>query len=90
MGNCHDHLARGRRPPGSAADDAGPPGLLAVGVPVILLVIAWNGFSLIATFGTASFPVTGSIPVVNGQVTASFGGGNVTLSQGRAGAARPG
>ena len=59
--------------------------LLAVGVPVILLVIVWNGFSLIATFGTASFPVTGSMPVVNGQVTASFGGGNVTLNQGQAG-----
>jgi hypothetical protein len=55
--------------------------LLAFGVPVILLVIAWNGFSLISTFGTASFGVNGSIPLVNGQVVASFGGGNVTLSQ---------
>lgn len=59
--------------------------LLAIGVPVLLLVIAWNGFSLISTFGTASFPVSGTIPLVNGQVVASFGGGNVTLSQGQAG-----
>jgi hypothetical protein len=59
--------------------------LLAFGVPVILLVIAWNGFSLISTFGTASFPVTGSVPLVNGQVVASFGGGDVTLSQSQSG-----
>ncbi|MFY9929486.1 MAG: DUF4097 family beta strand repeat-containing protein [Streptosporangiaceae bacterium] len=59
--------------------------LLAFGVPVILLLIVWNGFSLIATFGTATFGVSGSIPVVNGQVVASFGGGNVTLSRSQAG-----
>jgi len=55
--------------------------LLAVGVPVILLAIAWTGFGLISTFGTASFAIGGPIPEVNGQVVAFFGGADVAVSE---------
>jgi hypothetical protein len=58
--------------------------LLAVGVPLILIAIGWTAFGLIASFGTARFSVGGTIPLVNGQVVASFGGGDVTVNQGRA------
>ena len=59
--------------------------LLAIGVPIILAVIIWNSFGLIAQFGTATFGVSGTIPVVNGQVTAFYGGANATVTQGAAG-----
>jgi Putative adhesin len=59
--------------------------LLAIGVPVILAVILWDGFSLIASFGTATFAVSGTVPVVNGQVTAFYGGANATVNEGAAG-----
>lgn len=54
---------------------------LAIGVPLALLLIGWTGFSLVAQLGQASFPVSYSVPVHGGQVTADISGGDLTLRQ---------
>jgi len=58
---------------------------LAVGVPVLLALIGFTGFSVIADIGQASFPVRDTIPVHDGQVTAQVNSGNITLRQVAAG-----
>jgi hypothetical protein len=54
---------------------------LAVGVPVLLGLIGFSGFSVVADIGQASFPVRDTIPVSGGQVTAHINSGNITLRQ---------
>jgi hypothetical protein len=63
---------------------------LAIGVPIALVLIGWSAFSLVASIGGASFPVSTTIPVQNGRLVASTGGGDITVHQGRvsAGTAR--
>jgi len=53
-------------------------------------LIGWSAFSLVADIGGASFPVSTTIPVQNGRLVASTGGGDITVHQGRvsAGTAR--
>jgi hypothetical protein len=57
---------------------------LALGVPACLALIAWGAFSIVGEIGQGQFPVSDTIPVTAGQVTAHFGGGSVTLEQGAA------
>jgi hypothetical protein len=58
---------------------------LAVGVPALLALIGFSGFSVITWIGQASFPVRDMIGVRHGQVTAQVNSGNVTLRQVAAG-----
>jgi len=63
---------------------------LVIGVPILLAFIGWSGFSLVASLGQASFPVSATIPVKDGRLVASTGGGDITVHQGQVsgGAAR--
>jgi hypothetical protein len=74
------------RPPRPPADLRMTPGrwaTLAIGVPIALVLIGWSGFSLVVSIGQASFPVSATIPVQNGRVAASTGGGDITVHQGQ-------
>jgi hypothetical protein len=55
---------------------------LLIGVPLVLALIGWLGFSTVALVGQASYPVSYVVPVTAGQLVAGVGGGNVTLRQG--------
>jgi hypothetical protein len=55
---------------------------LLIGVPLVLALIGWFGFSTVALVGQASYPVSYAIPVTGGQLVASVGGSDVTLRQG--------
>ena len=57
---------------------------LAIGVPIALVCIGWSAFSLVASIGQASFPVSTTIPVQNGRLVASTGGGDINVHQGQA------
>ena len=57
---------------------------LVIGVPIALALIALTGFSVVTGIGQASFPVIAAIPVQDGQLVASLGGGDVTLHQDQA------
>ena len=57
---------------------------LAIGVPFALALIAWSAFSLVAGIGRASFPVNTSIPLQDGHLVASTGGGDITVHQDQA------
>ena len=73
-------------PPRPPADLRMTPGrwvTLAIGVPIALVLIGWSAFSLVASIGQASFPVSATIPVQNGRVAASTGGGDITVHQGQ-------
>ena len=73
------------RPPRPPADLRMTPGrwiTLAIGVPIALAFIGWSGFSLVAGLGQASFPVSATIPLQNGRLVASTGGGDITVHQG--------
>jgi hypothetical protein len=75
-------------PPGPPATLRMTPGrwvTLAIGVPIALVCIGWSAFGLVADIGLASFPVNTTIPVQNGRVTASTGGGDITVHQGQVG-----
>jgi Putative adhesin len=78
------------RPPGALRMTPGRWIALAIGVPIALAFIGWSGFSLVAGFGQASFPVSTTIPVKHGRLVASTGGGDITVHQGQlsGGAAR--
>lgn len=53
---------------------------LAIGLPLVLSLIAFSAFDLVAQFGQASFPVSiPVIPVQHGHLSVSTGGGNVTV-----------
>ena len=75
------------RPPRAPAPLPMTPGrwiTLMIGVPIALALIAWTGFSIVTGVGQASYPVTGTIPLENGQLVASMGGADVTLHQNQA------
>jgi hypothetical protein len=78
------------RPPADLRMTPGRWATLAIGVPIALVLIGWSAFSLVAGIGGASFPVSTTIPVQNGRLVASTGGGDITVHQGRvsAGTAR--
>jgi hypothetical protein len=80
--------ARPAGPPATASPLRLTPGrwlTLAVGVPVLLVLIGGAAFSLVAQIGEASFGFHGTIPVHDGQLTAQLNGGNITLRRGAAG-----
>ncbi len=54
---------------------------LAIGVPIALALIAATGFSIVTAIGQGSFPVNASIPVQDGRLVASTGGGDITVHQ---------
>jgi hypothetical protein len=58
---------------------------LLIGVPVILAFIGLNALSLVADVGTASFPVSWTIPVDHGRLVASIDGGDFSVRQGQPG-----
>jgi hypothetical protein len=60
---------------------------LALGVPACLALTAWGAFAIVGEIGQGHFPVSATIPVSGGNVTAHFGGGSVLLQQGAAGQA---
>ena len=78
------------RPPGALRMTPGRWITLLIGVPIVLAFIGWSGFSLVASLGQASFPVSATIPVKDGRLVASTGGGDITVHQGQVsgGAAR--
>jgi DUF4097 and DUF4098 domain-containing protein YvlB len=81
------------RPPRAPAPLPMTPGrwlTLMIGVPIALALIGWTGFSIVTGVARASYPVTGTIPLENGQLVASMGGADVTLhqDQARSGTAR--
>lgn len=59
--------------------------VLAIGLPVLLVIIGWSGFSIVAAVGRASFPVSFPLLARNHQVAVSTGGGDVTVRQAPAG-----
>ncbi len=58
---------------------------LAIGVPVALVLIIGNGFSLVTDIGMASYHVDRTIPLDHGRLVASTGGGDITVRQGAVG-----
>ena len=52
---------------------------LVIGVPLVLALIGWTGYGVVAEFGQASFPVSYSVPVEHGQLVAHVASGNVTV-----------
>jgi hypothetical protein len=78
------------RPPAALRMTPGRWITLVIGVPIALAFIGWSGFSLVASIGQASFPVSTTIPVEHGRLVASTGGGDITVRQGQlsGGAAR--
>jgi DUF4097 and DUF4098 domain-containing protein YvlB len=64
--------------------------VLAIGVPIALVLIIGNGFSLVTDIGTASYHVDRTISLDHGRLVASANGSDLTVSQGpaSAGAAR--
>jgi hypothetical protein len=55
---------------------------VAIGVPVALVLIIGNGFSLVTDIGMASYQVNRAIPLNHGRLVASTGGGDLTVRQG--------
>jgi hypothetical protein len=75
-------VTRPPRPPAALRMTPGRWATLAIGVPIALVLIGWSAFSLVATIGGASFPVSATIPLQNGRLVASTGGGDITVHQG--------
>ena len=71
------------RPPVALRMTPGRRATLAIGVPIALILIAWFAFSLVADIGGASFAVSTTIPLQNGRLVASTGGGDITVHQGQ-------
>ena len=76
-------VTRPPRPPATLRMTPGRWVTLAIGVPIALVLIGWTAFSLVAAIGQASFPVSTTIPVQNGRLVASTGGGDITVHQGQ-------
>lgn len=55
---------------------------LLIGVPVALVLILGNGFSLVTDIGTASYHVDRTISLDHGRLVASANGSDLTVSQG--------
>jgi hypothetical protein len=75
-------VTRPPRPPAALRMTPGRWATLAIGVPIALVLIGWSAFSLVASIGGASFPVSATIPLQNGRLVASTGGGDITVHQG--------
>ncbi|HEX3307763.1 MAG TPA: DUF4097 family beta strand repeat-containing protein [Streptosporangiaceae bacterium] len=71
------------RPPAALRMTPGRWATLAIGVPIALVLIGWSAFSFVSDLGRASFPVSATIPLQNGRLVASTGGGDITVHQGR-------
>lgn len=71
------------RPPAALRMTPGRWATLAIGVPIALVLIGWSAFSLVASIGGASFPVSATIPLHNGRLVANTGGGDLTVHQGQ-------
>jgi hypothetical protein len=69
------------RPPAALRMTPGRWITLLIGVPIALAFIGWSAFSLVASIGQASFPVSATIPVKHGHLVASTGGGDITVHQ---------
>jgi hypothetical protein len=54
---------------------------LALGVPVCLLLIAYNGFDLVANFGEGKYAVSYTLPAGAKSLTLSDAGGQVAIKQ---------
>ena len=78
------------RPPAALRMTPGRWATLAIGVPIALALIGLSAFSLVSDIGQASFAVSTAIPLQNGRLVASTGGGDITVRQGQVsdGAAR--
>ena len=76
-------VTRPPHPPAALRMTPGRWATLAIGVPIALVLIGWSAFSLVASIGGASFPVSATIPLQNGRLVASTGGGDITVHQGR-------
>jgi hypothetical protein len=76
-------VIRPPRPPAALRMTPGRWATLAIGVPIALVLIGWSAFSLVSGIGRASFPVSATIPLQNGRLVASTGGGDITVHQGR-------
>jgi Toastrack DUF4097 len=61
---------------------------LALGVPACLALTAWGAFAIVGEIGQGHFPVSDTIPVSGGKVTAHLDGGSVRLEQGAVGQAK--
>jgi len=62
---------------------------LALGVPVMLALIGWLGFTVVDQSAHGSFPVSfANIPVEDGQLTVGVNSGDVTVRQGQGTTAR--
>ena len=75
------------RPPRAPAPLPMTPGrwiTLMIGVPIVLALIGWTGFSLATAIGRASYPVTGIIPLQHGKLVASMDGSDINLQQDQA------
>ena len=79
-----------QRPPAALRMTPGRRATLAIGVPIALALIGLSAFSLVSDIGQASFAVSTAIPLQNGRLVASTGGGDITVHQGHvsAGTAR--
>jgi hypothetical protein len=75
-------VTRPPRPPAALRMTPGRWATLAIGVPIALVLIGWSAFSLVSGLGRASFPVSTTIPLQNGRLVASTGGGDITVHQG--------
>jgi Putative adhesin len=54
---------------------------LAIGVPVILALIAWTGFTLVSQAARASFPVSYVMGVQQGRLTVGVNSADITVRQ---------
>jgi len=54
---------------------------LAIGVPVILALIAWTGFTLVSQAARASFPISYAMGVQHGQLTVGVNSADITVRQ---------
>jgi hypothetical protein len=61
--------------------------VLVLGVPVVLAIIAYNGYDLVLNVGKGSFPVRDKVTVAASGLTVNLGGGAATV---HGGAAAPG
>jgi hypothetical protein len=61
---------------------------LALGVPVILALIGWTGFTVVDQSARGSFPLSYAIAVQHGQLTVGVDSADITVRQGDDGTAR--
>lgn len=71
-----------RRPPLTPAQRV----IAALGVPVVLMIVAWSGYGIVASAGRSSYTITSSAPVTGGHLTLTAGDWNdgITVQGGAA------